>query len=76
MIDGHAPPDTWDGAEPSHDETIPSGGASTPLANERAHAPPSLSARSDLWNDLVPSAGRPRGSRAPRAPPIRRSSSA
>ena len=70
MIDGHAPADTWDGAEASHDETIQSGVASAPLVTERAQAPPSLSSRSALWNHIVPCAGRPRGSCAPRAPPL------
>jgi len=70
MIDGHAPADTWDGAEPSHDETIQSGVASAPLVTERAQAPPSLSSRSDLSNHVVPCAARPRGSRTPRAPPL------
>jgi hypothetical protein len=69
IVDGHAPGDTWDGAGPSHDETIQSSVTSAPLTAEPERAPPSLSLRSDVLNDVLLHSGRARGGSVPRAPP-------
>lgn len=70
MVNGHAPDDTWSGAESSQGETIASSAASAPMASGSGIAPLSLSAQSGVSNRVALRAGRARGSSIPRAPPL------
>jgi len=69
VIDGRAPPDTWNGAGPRDDETIQNDSPSPRLPAEHAHAPPVAISQPAASTDVPLCAPCAHSGCAPRAPP-------